>query len=189
MSHSKAKLNAYGRRLLCERIAAGFPVRVAARMVGISHARAYLIWGLYRDIGARAFEPRSSRPQHIRRQTPPRLVRRIEQLRRRERIGPRAIGWALGLARSTVYAVLRRLGLGHLKVFRERRSFRRYERHFRARGEAVRHRRLGYVYEHALVDDRTRTSYRETWTCPFSWTVRCWRRCLPPGTSSRSRSG
>ena len=167
----------------------GFPVRVAARMVGISHARAYLIWGLYRDIGARAFEPRSSRPQHIRRQTPPRLVRRIEQLRRRERIGPRAIGWALGLARSTVYAVLRRLGLGHLKVFRERRSFRRYERHFRARGEAVRHRRLGYVYEHALVDDRTRTSYRETWTCPFSWTVRCWRRCLPPGTSSRSRSG
>lgn len=185
MSHSRAKLNAYGRRLLCERIAAGFPVRVAARMVGISHARAYLIWGLYRDIGARAFEPRSSRPQHIRRQTPQGMVRRIEQLRRRLRIGPRAIGWALGLARSTVYAVLRRLGLGHLKVFRERRSFRRYERpvpgdlvhidtkrlprlgaglghRFRARGEAVRHRRLGYVYEHALVDDRTRTSYRET---------------------------
>src|SRR3990170_98734 len=54
VSHSRAKLNAYGRRLLCERIQAGFPVRVAARMVGISHARAYLIWGLYRDIGERA---------------------------------------------------------------------------------------------------------------------------------------
>ncbi len=185
MSHSRTKLNAYGRRLLCERIQAGFPVRVAARMVGISHARAYILWHRYLDEGGAAFLPRSSRPHRSPKRTPARMERRIERLRRCRRIGPRAIGWALGLARSTVYAVLRRLGLGHLRVFRQRRRFRRYERpvpgdllhidtkklprlgpglghRFAERAQAVRHRRLGYVFEHALVDDRTRTSYRET---------------------------
>lgn len=185
MSHSMAKLNPFGRRLLCERIQAGFPVRVAARMVGISHARAYVIWHRYLDEGEAAFELRSSRPHRSPRRTPAHLERRIERVRRREGIGPRAIAWALGLARSTVYAVLRRLGLGHLKVFREKRTFRRYERpvpgdlghidtkklprlgaglghRFAERAVAVRHRSLGYVYEHVLVDDRTRVSYRET---------------------------
>ncbi len=185
MSHSKAKLNPYGRRLLCERIQAGFPVRVAAQMVGISHARAYIIWHRFTAERERAFELRSSRPHCSPNRTPRAIERRIERLRRRDQIGPRAIGWALGLARSTVYAVLRRLGLGHLRVFHERRHFRRYERptpgdlvhidtkklprlgaglghRFRERALAVRHRRLGYVYEHALVDDRSRTSYRET---------------------------
>ncbi len=185
MSHSMAKLNPYGRRLLCERIEAGFPVRVAARMVGISHARAYILWHRYTAERERAFALRSSRPHRSPRRTPRRIERRIERIRRRDQIGPRAIAWALGLARSTVYAVLRRLGIAHLKVFRERRRFRRYERptpgdlghidtkklprlgaglghRFAERTVAVRHRGLGFVYEHVLVDDRTRVSYRET---------------------------
>lgn len=185
MFHSMAKLNPYGRRLLCERIEAGFPVRVAARMVGISHARAYIIWHRYTAEGEAAFQLRSSRPHRSPRRTPLRIERRIERIRRRHQVGPRAIGWALGLARSTVYAVLRRLGLGHLRVFRERRRFRRYERpvpgdlghidtkrlprlgaglghRFGERASAVRHRGLGYVFEHAFVDDRSRVSYRET---------------------------
>ncbi len=186
MSHSTAKLNPYGRRLLCERIQSGFPVRVAARMVGISDARAYVIWHRYLDEGAVAFQLRSSRPHRSPRRTPRRLERRIERIRRRDQVGPRAIGWALGIARSTAYAVLRRLGLGHLQVFREpRRTFRRYERpvpgdlvhidtkklprlgaglghRFADRASAVRHRGIGSVYEHVLVDDRTRVSYRET---------------------------
>lgn len=111
MSHSMARLNPFGRRLLCERIQAGFPVRVAARMGGISHARAYVIWHRYLDEGERAFELRSSRPHRSPRRTPAQVERRIE---RERRIGPRAIAWALGLARSTVYAVLRRLGLDAL---------------------------------------------------------------------------
>jgi len=185
VAHSMAKLNAYGRRLLCERIQAGFPVRVAARMVGISHARGYILWHRYLAEGGAAFLPRSSRPHRSPRRTPRRIERRIERIRKRRKVGPRAIAWALGLARSTVYAVLRRLGLGHLRVFRERRRFRRYERpvpgdlvhidtkklprlgaglghRFAERANAVRHRRLGYVYEHVLVDDRSRVSYRET---------------------------
>jgi transposase InsO family protein len=185
MSHFRAKLNPFGRRLLCERIAAGFPVRVAAQMVGISDARAYVIWHRYLDEGPRAFELRSSRPHHSPRRIPRQLERQIERHRRRHKTGPRAIGWALGIARSTVYAVLRRLGLGHLKAFREQRTVRRYERpapgdlvhidtkklprlgrglghHFVDRAAAVRHRGIGSVFEHILVDDRTRVSYRET---------------------------
>lgn len=185
MFHSMAKLNPYGRRLLCERIQAGLPVRSAARMLGISHARAYILWHRYLDEGEAAFVPRSSRPHRSPRRTPRSVERRIERIRRQDQVGPRAIAWALGLARSTVYAVLRRLGLGHVSVFRERRHFRRYERpvpgdlghidtkrlsrlgagvghRFADRARAVRHRRLGYVYEHAFVDDRTRVSYRET---------------------------
>ncbi len=185
MSHSRAKLNPFGRRLLCERIQAGTPVRVAAHMAGLSRARAYVIWQRYLDEGEAAFALRSSRPHRSPGRTRAQLERRIERIRRRQRVGPRAIAWALGLARSTVYAVLRRLALGHLKVFRERRRFRRYERptpgdlghidtkklprlgaglghRFAERGVAVRHRSLGYVYEHVLVDDRSRVAYRET---------------------------
>lgn len=184
MSHSRAKLNPYGRRLLCERIEAGSPVRVAAKMAGISPARAYLIWGLYRDIGERAFEPRSSRPRHSPRRTPARLERRIERLRRKKKRGPARIAAALGLARSTVYAVLRRIGLGHLKVLRPPRPvFRRYERptpgdlghldakelanigdgeghRVRDRASARRHRGVGSLTIFALTDDRTRVTFR-----------------------------
>lgn len=111
MSHSRAKLNPYGRRLLCERIQAGFPVRVAARMVGISHAGAYVIWHRYTAEGEGAFELRSSRPRRIARRTAASVERRIERERRRRRWGPLRLSWLLGLARSTIYAVLRRLGL------------------------------------------------------------------------------
>src|SRR5207245_11390361 len=179
-----AKLNAYGRRLLCERIQAGFPVRVAARMVGISHARGYILGHRYVAEGGAAFLPRSSRPHRSPRRTPRRIERRIERIRKRRKVGPRAIAWALGLARSTVYTVLRRLGLGHLRVFRERRRFRRYERpvpgdlvhidtkklprlgagrghRFAGRATAVRPRRLGSVNEHVRVADRSRVRYRE----------------------------
>ena len=183
MSHSMAKLNPFGRRLLCERIASGFPVRVAARMVGISDARAYVIWHRYLDEGDAAFHLRSSRPHRSPRRTPERVVRRIERARRRLRWGPLRLSWELGLARSTIYAVLRRLQLNRLRFFLPPRPvFRRYERpvpgdlvhidtkkigripagggkHFALgrRGS----RAAGSEYVHLAVDDRTRVEYSE----------------------------
>lgn len=184
MSHSRAKLNPYGRRLLCERIQAGMPVRVAARMVGISHARAYVIWHRYQDEGERAFVLRSSRPQHSPRCTPPRVVWRIERARRRLRWGPLRLSWELGLARSTIYAVLRRLQLHRLRFFLPPRPvFRRYERALPGdllhidtkkvgripdgggkrvgRPGRLRARGAGWEYVHLAVDDRTRVGYSE----------------------------
>ena len=184
MSHSRAKLNPFGRRLLCERIGSGFPVRLAAQMVGISEARAYVIWHRYLDEGPGAFALRSSRPHRSPRRTPARIERRIERLRRRTKRGPARIAFALGLARSTVYAVLRRIGLGHLKVLRPPRPrFRRYERpvpgdlghldakelanigdgdghRVRDRATGRRHRGVGSVRIFALTDDRTRVTFR-----------------------------
>jgi len=54
-------------------------------------------------------------------------VAQIEQLRRRRMTGP-AIARALGMARSTVGAVLRRLGLGKLKALEPKPPVIRYER-------------------------------------------------------------
>jgi transposase InsO family protein len=183
VSHSRAKLNPFGRRLLCERIRSGMAVRLAARMLGISHARAYVLWHRYLDEGEGAFELRSSRPHRSPRRSPERLERRIERARRRLRWGPLRLSWQLGLARSTIYAVLRRLQLHRLRFFDPPRPvFRRYER--AVPGDLVhvdtkkvgrlpegggkrfglgqrRSRRAGWEYVHVAVDDRTRVQYSE----------------------------
>ena len=184
MSHSRAKLNPFGRRLLCERIAAGFPVRTAARMVGISHARAYVIWHRYLDEGEPAFELRSSRPHRSPRRTPELVMRRIERARRRLRWGPLRLSWELGLARSTIYVVLRRLHLHRLRFFLPPRPlYRRYERPLPGdllhidtkkvgrvpegggkrvgRQGRLRAKGAGWEYVHLAVDDRTRVGYSE----------------------------
>ncbi len=182
MFHSRAKLNPYGRRLLCERIAAGFPVRVAARMVGISHARAYIIWQRYLDEGEPAFQLRSSRPHRSPRRTSERIERRIERARRRLREGPLRLSFVLHLARSTIYAVLRRLGLQRLRFFDPPRPrYRRYERATPGDLIHIDTKKLGRIpdgggkrfgperkgpgvgaeYIHVAVDDRTRLAYAE----------------------------
>ncbi len=182
MSHSSARLNPFGRRLLCERIAKGFPVRVAARMVGISDARAYVIWHRYLDEGEAAFQLRSSRPHHSPRRTPERIERRIERARRVRREGPLRLSFVLRLARSTIYAVLRRLGLQRLRFFAPPRPrYRRYERPTPGDLVHIDTKKLGRIpagggkrfgpehkgpgagseYIHVAVDDRTRLAYAE----------------------------
>lgn len=129
MSHSKAKLTPLGRRLLIERIGAGCSLRRAAAAMGISATRASVLARRFRAEGEGAFVLRSSRPHHSPRRTSERVARRIELARRRLRWGPLRLSWQLHLARSTIYAVLRRLGLQHLRFFAPPRPrFRRYER-------------------------------------------------------------
>ncbi len=183
MSHSRAKLNPYGRRLLCERIEAGFPVRVAARMVGISHARAYIIWHRFTAEGERAFALGSSRPFRSPTRLAARVEARIERARRKKRWGPLRLQWLLGIARSTIYAVLRRLGLSRRRDLDPRPAPpQRYERpvpgdlvhidtkklgrllpgggkRFFTRRRSPRG--AGWEYVHLAVDDRTRVWYVE----------------------------
>ena len=183
MSHSRARLNAFGRQLLITRIEAGWPVRAAAAAGGISRARAYVLRDRYRVEGPAAFALRSSRPHRSPRRTPPRVERRIERARRRLHWGPLRLSWELGLARSTIYAVLRRLQLHRLRFFLPPRPhFRRYERptpgdlvHIDtkkigripdgggkrfARGRRA-SRAAGSEYVHLAVDDRTSVAYSE----------------------------
>jgi transposase InsO family protein len=95
-------------------------------------------------------------------------------------MGPHRIGWALGLAASTVYGVLRRLGLHRLKRLEPRPEVIRYE--WPAPGDLVhldtkklgridgvgkrfggpkRSRTLGWDFVHVAIDDHSRLAYVE----------------------------
>ena len=60
----------------------------------------------YRAEGAAGMRDRSSRPHSSPRRTEPRVVRQIERLRWRHRLGPVQIAGRLGMPSSTVHAVL-----------------------------------------------------------------------------------
>lgn len=144
---------------------------------------AWVLWRRFAQEGNGSFTPRSSRPHHSPRRTAPTIERRIARERRRRRWGPHRLSWSLHIARSTISAVLRRLGLAHLKVFRPARPvFRRYERptpgdllHIdtkklgklpvgggkRFGPHNSRLGRVGWDYVHVAVDDRTRVPYVE----------------------------
>jgi transposase InsO family protein len=183
--HSKAKLTSFGRRLLIARIESGWSLRRAAVALGISPARASVLYRRFALEGEASFAIRSSRPRHAPRRTSARTEARIARERRRRRWGPLRLQWLLGIARSTIYAVLRRLGLQHLRVFRlPLPKSRRYERpvpgdllhidtkklgrvgpggghRFLGRGEPQRHRGIGSEFIHVAVDDRSRVAYVE----------------------------
>ena len=88
----------------------------------------------FREEGAAGLDDRRSAPRSHPRRTPPELERRICAVRRTQGFGPHRIQWALGVARSTVYAVLKRHGLHRL------------DRLHRVTREPVR-------YEHAVAGD------------------------------------
>ena len=115
MAHVSARLTVGGRLLLIERIEVeGWPVAQAARAQGISRATAYKWWGRWRATGARGLVDRSSAPHRRPRALAQGLVEAIVGLRHGQAWGPHRIAWELGLPRSTVYGVLRRLGLNRL---------------------------------------------------------------------------
>ena len=109
-------------------------------------------------------------------------MREIERLRRERMTGP-AIAQALGMARSTVGAVLRRLGLGRLANLDPKPAVIRYERsapgemihldikklgRFGVEGHRVtgdrrkgRSRHAGWDFLHVCVDDASRLAYTE----------------------------
>ena len=64
--------------------------------------------------GEAGLQDRSSRPCRSPTRVPARLERRSERLQRRKKLGPARIAWRLGMAPSTAYRVLRRLGLHRL---------------------------------------------------------------------------
>lgn len=77
--------------------------------------------------GEAGLADRSSRPHQLRAVTPPRLVRRIEKLRR-QRLTIVRIANAVGVSRSTVGRVLAKAGLSKLSVLDPEEPVVRYER-------------------------------------------------------------
>ena len=181
--HPNAKLTPTSRRLLVRRIREqGWTVAAAAAAAGVSRRTAYKWLGRYAQEGPEGLQDRSSRPRRIPRRTPPRTLRRIEQLRRRRKAGWE-IGQELGLPVSTVSRQLQRLGLGRLWRLEEAEAPpQRYEHprpgdlfHLDAKklarikgiGHAIhgdrrrRHYGAGFEVVFVCVDDHTRLAYAE----------------------------
>ena len=181
-THKNARMTAHGRALLVKRIVEqGWPVAAAAKAAGISIRTAYKWLARYRAGGERMLQDRSSAPARCPQRLPAGTVAAIERLRRQRMTGPQ-IARALGLARSTVGAILHRLGLGRLSALDVKPPVVRYER--AAPGELIhidtkklgridgighritgdrrgRKKGIGWDLVHVCVDDASRLAYTE----------------------------
>jgi transposase InsO family protein len=186
--HRNAKLTPLGRRTLIERIQTGRPVAHVADEMGISRAAAYKWWSRFRHEGWAGLEDRSSRPMGCPHRTSRRRERRVEQLRRRFKLGPARIAGIVGMPASTVHRVLVRQGLNRLawmdrptgRVIRRIHTDRPGElvhidvkklgripdgggwrAHGRGNDGHAGHSGVGYAYIHSAVDAYSRVAYTE----------------------------
>ena len=180
--HPNAKTTPSGRWLLVQRVRKErWTVLAAAEAAGVSLRTAYKWLARYRGEGQAGLADRRSRPRTIPRRTPERMVRRVEQLRRR-RMTSTEIASRTSLPLSTVSLVLRRLGLHRLSRLEPEEPVRRYEREtpgellhldtkklarirrvgHRIHGDrSTRVRGAGWEFAHVCVDDHTRLAYVE----------------------------
>ncbi len=182
--HKNARLTPQGQLLMVRRIEEqGWRVADAAAAAGLSERRAYEWLKRYRAGGEIDLRDRRSTPARYRRPTAHPRAEEIEQLRRQRMTGNR-IARELSLPRSTVGAVLRRLGLGRLKALDPPAPVVRYQRerpgellHLDTkklgRIDGVGHRITGYhqgVHRkrgigwevlHVAIDDASRLAYTE----------------------------
>jgi transposase InsO family protein len=186
MAHRNARLTEFGRLLLVQRITElGWPPVQAAEALGVSRATAYKWLGRYRQHGSAGLTDRSSRPHRCPHALTGAQVRRVLVARRRHRQGPHRLAWRLGMARSTIYGVLRRHGMSRLAhTDRVSGVVVRYQREHpgelvhidvkklgripeggghraHGRAKAARERGIGYDYIHSAVDDRSRVAFSQ----------------------------
>lgn len=115
MSHVNAALTPRTRLRLAQLVVEqGWTYAAAAKMFMVA-ARTAKKWAdRYRTEGPAGMLDRSSRPHHSPTKTAPSTVRRIVRLRWRNRLGPVQIAGRLGMAASTVHAVLVRCRINRL---------------------------------------------------------------------------
>jgi transposase InsO family protein len=184
MSHANARLTPKGRSILVDRIASGWTIAAAARAAGISRQTGSKWWSRFRLEGGPGLVDRRSVVRHQARAHPPGLVARLCARRRELRVGPHVLAWESGLARSTVYAFLRRAGISRLDRLEPRPAVVRYERerpgelvhldtkmlgrirpggghrvHGRRKGDL--HSGIGWNRVHVAIDDFSRLAYAE----------------------------
>jgi len=188
--HGNARTCPNSRRLLVDRVLEqGWSVAASAEAAGVSERTAYRWFARWRAEGEAGLQDRSSAPHVIPHRTPVERVRVIEQLRRLYMTAAE-IAECLGMALSTVSAVLKRIGLGKRSRLAPVEPPNRYERkrpgeliHLdikklgriagaghrmtgdRASQNVRRVRRargqLGWEFVHVAIDDATRLAYAE----------------------------
>jgi len=190
--HPNAVLTPAGRRRMVDLVVEwGWTVEAVAERFQVD-AKTVRKWrDRFLAEGSSGLFDRSSRPHRSPNRTPEPCRRRVLELRRRRRWGAEHIASEVGLAPSTVAAILRAAGVGRLnrgdRATSSRPDPRRYERErpgelvhvdvkkiaaippgggWRMHGwenrDAIRRRPgVGYRYIHTTVDDRTRLAYSE----------------------------
>ncbi len=180
--HKNARLTPHGRLLMIRRIEEdGWTVAASAAAAGLSERRTYVWLRRYRTGGERMLHDRRSTPGRYRDPVPAERIRAIERLRRQRMTGPK-IAAQLGMPRSTVGLVLRRLGLGRLSALEPKPPVMRYERdrpgdmihldtkklgrivrpsHRVTANRADRVEGAGWEYLHVAIDDASRLAYTE----------------------------
>ncbi|MFT8636480.1 MAG: IS481 family transposase [Pseudoclavibacter sp.] len=117
MSHANAALTSRARLRLARLIVEdGWSPSVAAKMFMVSPVTARKWAARFRTEGPTGMTDRSSRPRSMPARTPLPVVKRIVKARWRRRLGPAQIAGELGLAASTVHAVLVRCRINRLSA-------------------------------------------------------------------------
>jgi transposase InsO family protein len=115
VSHANAALTPRARLRLARLVVdQGWPIARAAERYDVSWPTAKRWADRYRQLGAVAMNDASSRPHHSPSRTPAPVVRKIVHLRWKHRLGPVQIADQVGLAPSTVHAVLVRCRINRL---------------------------------------------------------------------------
>jgi transposase InsO family protein len=125
--HHHARLTVIGREQLAKSVVEGrLSLREAATESRLSRQSAGKWVRRYRRDGMAGLTDRSSRPQRLRKPTPPDAVARVEALRRQRWTGAH-IAQATGLSRATVSRILTRLHLNKWKMLEPAPPVVRYE--------------------------------------------------------------
>jgi transposase InsO family protein len=189
--HANARLSLKGRELLVDRVeGAGWSLTQAAEAAGVSERTARKWLARYRAEGSTGLLDRSSAPATVANRTDEHRVQAIAALRRLRMTGAE-IAECLGMALSTVSAVLTRIGMGklgrlglepvvryerqhpgaliHIDVKKLGRIARPGHRVLGQQGRAAKghHRRRydqGWEFVHIAIDDATRLAYVEVLT-------------------------
>jgi transposase InsO family protein len=162
--HANAVLTVRQRERVCDLVASGVTITAAALVVGCSRQTASK-WVNRLRRGEALFD-RSSRPQRSPRRTPVVVEQAILRCREELREGPHVSGWTLGIAASTVHAVLRRHGRSRLVVPTPRGEIVRYERSRPGELVHVDCKKLGRILKpgHRVTGDRRdRTKGKAGW--------------------------
>jgi transposase InsO family protein len=112
--HRNAPLTPQGRLRLCQMIEEGWTIASSAESMRISRQTAHKWWRRYQEAGEAGLEDRSSRPRRCPTKTPPKVERRLVELRRRHQLGPARLAPRAGVPASTLHRVLQRNGVSRL---------------------------------------------------------------------------
>ena len=118
--HRNAPLTPEGRFRLCQMIEEGWTVASAAESMRISRQTAHKWWHRYQEAGRAGLMDRSSRPRRCPTKTPPKVERRLVELRRRHQLGPARLAPKAGVPASTLHRVWARHGVSRLSDLERR---------------------------------------------------------------------